>query len=119
MLDKLNSQHNCPIFAVKAIPKEQVSSHGIIDPVSLKPTNGVVCGRVKAIVEKPDFDQAPSNLGIIGRYILDKDIFTRLYQAQDTIGDKELGLTEYIRPDSMYYKYDGVLFDGGSPKSYD
>lgn len=113
-LVKVTEQHNAPGVAVMSIPKELVSNYGIIDPVRLKPTHG----RIKGIVEKPDMDVASSNLGIIGRYIVDQGIFTRLELAR-AYEDQELELTPYLRPDSVYWLYEGKFWDGGDVKSYE
>src|SRR5436309_9792261 len=55
-----------PVLAIEEVPKENVSSYGIIDAEEVRP--GVY--RIHDMVEKPPLDQAPSNLAIIGRYIL-------------------------------------------------
>ncbi len=62
----LHNQFKSPGLAVMPVTKEMVSYYGIIDPVRLKP----LYGRIKGIIEKPDMDAAPSNLGIIGRVSL-------------------------------------------------
>lgn len=118
----LTSKHRAPTFAVTALPKELVSYSGIIAPVRLKP----LYGRITGIVEKPDMDQAPSNLGIIGRYILDKGIFDRLDKVSLTMDStnqgslpSELQLTPSIRIDSMYYLYENKVWDGGNPLNYE
>jgi UTP--glucose-1-phosphate uridylyltransferase len=83
-----------PVIAVERVPPEDVSSYGIvaIDETDLGP--GV--HRIVDLVEKPPKDEAPSNLAIIGRYILTPDIFPAL---QDTASDRtgEIQLTNGMR----------------------
>jgi UTP--glucose-1-phosphate uridylyltransferase len=83
-----------PVIAVERVPPEDVSSYGIvaIDDTDLGP--GV--HRIVDLVEKPPKDEAPSNLAIIGRYILTPDIFAAL---QDTASDRtgEIQLTNGMR----------------------
>ena len=60
-----------PVLAIEEVPWESVSSYGIIDAEEIRP--GVY--RIRDMVEKPPRAEAPSNLAIIGRYILTPDIF--------------------------------------------
>src|SRR5215217_1153498 len=66
-----------PVLAVEEVPRENVSSYGIIDAEEVRP--GVY--KIRDLVEKPPLDQAPSNLAIIGRYILTPDIFPALEET--------------------------------------
>lgn len=117
-ITRLNAQYDVSTLAVAPIPVDMVSYSGIIDPVRLKPTYG----KVKGFVEKPDVDKAPSNLAIIGRYILDKGIFNRLDDkklSKLAHNDySELQLTDSLNKNSMYYMYPGRIFDGGDVNSY-
>jgi UTP--glucose-1-phosphate uridylyltransferase len=83
-----------PVIAVERVPMEDVSSYGVVavDKTELGP--GVY--RILDLVEKPPRDEAPSNLAIIGRYILTPDIFPAL---QETAGDRtgEIQLTNGMR----------------------
>ena len=63
-----------PVLAIERVPREDVSSYGIIDAEEIRP--GVY--RIRDLVEKPPRDEAPSDLAIIGRYILTPDIFPAL-----------------------------------------
>src|SRR5229473_5100177 len=65
-----------PVLAVMEVPKESISSYGCIDaePVSHNGSKGKVF-RIRDLVEKPKPSDAPSNLAIIGRYILTPDVF--------------------------------------------
>src|SRR5215210_9447368 len=78
-----------PVLAIEEVPRENVSSYGIIDGEEVRP--GVY--RIRDLVEKPPLDQAPSNLAIIGRYILTPDIFPALEETareRDRTGEIQL-----------------------------
>ena len=83
-----------PVIAVERVPEEQVSSYGIVD-VEPAPQLGPRVYRIRDMVEKPPRAEAPSNLAIIGRYILTPDIFPAL---RETTRDKsgEIQLTNGI-----------------------
>ncbi len=83
-----------PVLAVERVPESDVASYGIvdIDPELLLP--GV--HRVRDLVEKPAPNEAPSNLAIIGRYILTPDIFAAL-EATDADHSGEIQLTNGLR----------------------
>jgi UTP--glucose-1-phosphate uridylyltransferase len=106
-----------PVLAVERVPMEQVSSYGV---VALDEADGLpegVC-RVKDLVEKPSRAEAPSNLAIIGRYILTPDIFDALIQTQSDEGG-EIQLTNGIRMlrekrPLWGYRFEGVRHDAGN-----
>jgi len=81
-----------PVLAIERVPHEDVSSYGIIDAEEIRP--GVY--RIRDLVEKPQRSEAPSNLAIIGRYILTPDIFPAL---EATVSDRtgEIQLTNGLR----------------------
>ncbi len=81
-----------PVVAVQEVPRELTSSYGIIKPRVLGP--GLF--QVADLVEKPAPDQAPSNLGIVGRYLLTPDIFPILEQTRRGRGG-EIQLTDALR----------------------
>src|SRR4026207_1068123 len=81
-----------PVLAVERVPREDVSSYGIIDAEEIRP--GVY--RIRDMVEKPPRNQPPPDLAIIGRYILTPDIFPAL---EATVSDRtgEIQLTNGLR----------------------
>ncbi len=106
-----------PVIAVERVPQEDVSSYGIVaidDSVDLGP--GV--HRIKSLVEKPRREDAPSNLAIIGRYILTPDIFPALQATKsDRTGEIQLtnGLRHLLRSRPLYAcEIDGVRHDTGN-----
>ena len=115
MIDVFNEVGG-PVVAVEEVPPESVSSYGVIDAEEIRP--GVY--RIRDMVEKPPRDEAPSNLAIIGRYILTPDIFPALEETareRDRTGEIQLtnGLRKLLRTREIYgYKVDGVRHDTGN-----
>ena len=103
------------ILAAKEVPDEMVSKLGIIDPLDVN--NNQI--KVKSVIEKPELQNAPSNLGIVGRYVLPKEIFSKLESIQPgALG--EIQLTDAI--DSLMnemsciaYQFTSDHFDIGTP----
>jgi UTP--glucose-1-phosphate uridylyltransferase len=106
-----------PVLAVERVSPEDVSSYGIV-AVDESETLGRGVFRVKDLVEKPRRQDAPSNLAIIGRYILTPDIFPALEAtARDGTGEIQLtnGLRRLLRDRPVYvYEIDGVRHDTGN-----
>jgi UTP--glucose-1-phosphate uridylyltransferase len=98
------------------VPEDQVSSYGIVD-VEPAPHLGRGVFRIRDLVEKPARADAPSNLAIIGRYILTPDIFAALEQtASDRSGEIQLtnGLRRLLQSRPLYAcEIDGVRHDTG------
>jgi len=103
-----------PVLAIERVPREDVSSYGIIDAEEIKP--GVY--RIRDLVEKPPRDEAPSDLAIIGRYILTPDIFPALEATvTDRTGEIQLtnGLRQLLKSRPIYgCRIDGVRHDTGN-----
>ncbi len=106
-----------PVLAVERVPDADVSSYGIVD---LDPGGAMGDGvfRVRDLVEKPRREDAPSNLAIIGRYILTPDIFGALEAtAADRTGEIQLtnGLRRLLAERPIYaYEVKGVRHDTGN-----
>jgi UTP--glucose-1-phosphate uridylyltransferase len=97
-------QVNGPVLAVERVPRDQISSYGVIavDEGATLP-RGVY--RVRDLVEKPPKEEAPSDLAIIGRYILTPDIFRSLRATgKDRTGEIQLtnGLRDLLRNRPIY-----------------
>ena len=103
-----------PVLAIEEVPHENVSSYGVIDAEEVRP--GVY--RIRDMVEKPPVDEAPSNLAIIGRYILTPDIFSSLREtAKDRTGEIQLtnGLRHLLKSRPIYAcEINGVRHDTGN-----
>jgi UTP--glucose-1-phosphate uridylyltransferase len=90
-----------PVILVERIPKDQISGYGVIAAEPVRP--GVY--RILDLVEKPPADQAPSDLAIIGRYLLTPDIFDALEEtARDRAGEIQLtnGLKRLLAKRPLY-----------------
>jgi UTP--glucose-1-phosphate uridylyltransferase len=103
-----------PVLCVERVPKQDVSSYGIIDAEEIRP--GVY--RIRDMVEKPPREEAPSDLAIIGRYILTPDIFPALEATvSDRTGEIQLtnGLRRLLKDRPIYgCRVDGVRHDTGN-----
>jgi UTP--glucose-1-phosphate uridylyltransferase len=110
-----------PVLAVERVPPEQVSSYGIVDiDPSVSLGKGVYA--VRDLVEKPPRNEAPSNLAIIGRYLLTPDIFPELRAtASDRTGEIQLtnGLRSLLKRRKIFAcEIDGVRHDTGNKLGY-
>ena len=116
MIDVYNRADG-PVIAVERVPEDQVSSYGIVD-VEPAPQLGKGVFRIKDLVEKPPRSEAPSNLAIIGRYILTPDIFPALREtARDKSGEIQLtnGMKRLLAERPLYaYEIEGVRHDTGN-----
>ena len=103
-----------PVLAIERVPRDEVSSYGIIDAEEIRP--GVY--RIRDMVEKPARADAPSDLAIIGRYILTPDIFPALASTvSDRTGEIQLtnGLRRLLKDRPIYgCRIDGVRHDTGN-----
>lgn len=117
-MSELYEEYNCCVVAFEDVPKQDTSSYGIIEGEEIK--DGVF--KVSRMVEKPDPEDAPSTMGIIGRYILTPDIFDVL---RDTPSGKngELQITDALNTLAaqgkvLAYRFNGRRFDCGSLPGY-
>ena len=103
-----------PVLAIERVPRQTVSSYGIIDAEEIKP--GIY--QIRDLVEKPPVDEAPSDLAIIGRYVLTPDIFPALERiGKDRTGEIQLtnGLRQLLKNRPIYgCRIDGVRHDTGN-----
>jgi len=107
-------QYRSPIIAVQQVPREETSSYGIIDPKPIKDS----VFQILDLIEKPSPEIAPSDLAIIGRYILTPEIFEALEQTEpDEGGEIQLtnGLRMLLRTQPLYgLAFSGLRYDAGS-----
>ena len=108
---------NGPVLAVERVPMEDVSSYGVV-AIDESSDLGPGVHRIKDLVEKPRREEAPSNLAIIGRYILTPDIFPALEAtASDRTGEIQLtnGLRRLLKDRPLYAcEINGVRHDTGN-----
>ncbi len=106
-----------PVLAVERVPPEEVSSYGVI-AVDTSARLGEGTYRIRDLVEKPPRDEAPSNLAIIGRYVLTPDIFPALAATKsDRTGEIQLtnGLRALLKSRPIYAcEVKGVRHDTGN-----
>ena len=105
-----------PVIAVQQVPRSEISAYGVIDAQPVGGDDRVY--RINDLVEKPPAREAPSDLAIIGRYILTPDIFEALVQTQRDAGG-EIQLTNGIRKlrekrPVWGYRFEGVRHDAGN-----
>lgn len=109
---------NCSILGVEEIAREQSRSYGVVDGREWE--EGVV--KLSGIVEKPAPEDAPSNLGVVGRYILTPRIFDHIRNLKPGAGG-EFQLTDAIQSllgqeQVLAYRYKGTRYDCGSKLGY-
>ena len=117
-------KYGASVVAVEEVPRSDVKSYGVVDTLDIGEigdADGRVHG-VRGLVEKPDPGDAPSNLAIVGRYVLTPEIFQCLRRT--TPGAKgEIQLTDgmaiLLESQSMYaYEFLGTRYDGGTPLGF-
>jgi len=105
-----------PVVAVHRVPRKDISAYGVIDGTPEGETGRLF--RIRDMVEKPRAEDAPSDLAIIGRYILTPDIFDALEQTpRDTGGEIQLtnALRKLKESRALYgYQFEGVRHDAGN-----
>lgn len=111
---QLYQQFRCSIVAIQEVPMDQAHKYGVIAGEALK--DGLY--RVDDMVEKPPEGEAPSNLAIIGRYILTPDIFGIIRETppgkNGEVQITDALLTQAKKGCVMAYKFQGRRFDCGS-----
>ncbi len=112
------SYYQCSVLGVQQVPREDTAAYGIVDASPMAER----VSRVNAIVEKPKPEEAPSTLGVVGRYILTPRIFHHIQHLKPGAGG-ELQLTDAIaallkEQQVLAYAYDGIRYDCGSKLGY-
>ncbi len=111
---KLYEKYRCCIVAIMEVPAEEVYKYGVIAGKEIE--EGVFM--ISDMVEKPDVDKAPSNMAIIGRYILTPDIFDAIRKTEPG-KNGELQITDALMRQAkngmvLGYRFKGKRFDCGS-----
>ncbi len=110
--------YGASVVALMEVPKESISSYGVVDAEPVQ-HNGAKdrLFRIRHMVEKPPVNEAPSNLAIIGRYILTPEIFMSLESVEPGAGGEiQLtdGLKHLLRSRPIYgLKFEGTRYDAG------
>jgi UTP--glucose-1-phosphate uridylyltransferase len=115
---KIYRVHQCSILGVQKITRQETSQYGIVKSRVLAPKLHVITG----IVEKPKPSEAPSTLGVVGRYILTPRIFHHMRKVKPGAGG-EIQLTDGIasllkEEKALAFEFDGTRYDCGSKLGY-
>jgi len=113
-MSELYNRFRCSIVAVMEVPEDQISAYGVIAGEAM----GDGLYRVDKMVEKPAAEDAPSNLAVIGRYILTPDIFDIIRETPPG-RNGEVQITDALMTQAqkgcvLAYKFKGQRFDCGS-----
>jgi UTP--glucose-1-phosphate uridylyltransferase len=113
---QVHEKQQCSVLGVEEVPREHTRQYGIVQ------TDGNDPGIISAIIEKPLPQDAPSNLAVVGRYILSPRIFRHLVKVQAGAGG-EIQLTDGIaalmREEKVLgYRFKGTRYDCGSKLGY-
>ncbi|MFK5894047.1 MAG: UTP--glucose-1-phosphate uridylyltransferase GalU [Pseudomonadota bacterium] len=114
----LYNQFRCSIVAIEEVPQDETHKYGVIKGSIIRDN----IYQISEMVEKPSPENAPSNLAIIGRYILTPDIFDILRQTKPGKGG-EIQITDALNEQAkngcvLAYKFKGKRFDCGSISGY-
>jgi len=115
---KLYEKHRCSIVAIEEVPMEETNKYGVIAGNEIEEDVFMITN----MVEKPDPKDAPSNLAIIGRYILTPDIFDIIRETPPGKGG-EIQITDALMEQAkrnmvLAYKFKGRRFDCGSVEGF-
>ena len=117
-LAAVHAQYGASVVALMEVPREQISAYGVVEADEISP--GLY--RIRSLVEKPKPEEAPSNLAIIGRYVLTPQIFDSLTRIAPGAGC-EIQLTDGMRhllgSQPIYgLKFEGRRFDAGDKQGF-
>jgi UTP--glucose-1-phosphate uridylyltransferase len=117
---EIYNKYKCSIIAIEEVPMSQISKYGVISGSLIDGKNDIF--QVSDMIEKPTQEAAPSNMAIIGRYILTPDIFDILRKMESTNGE-EVQITDALMTQAkegkvLAYKFKGKRFDCGSVEGY-
>ena len=115
---QVQAKHGGSVIAVHEVPREETGSYGIVVPEGVGPG----LSKITSMVEKPKPEEAPSTLGVVGRYILSPRIFHFLESQRRGAGG-EIQLTDAIarllREENVFgYEFEGTRYDCGSKLGY-
>lgn len=115
---RVHAKYRCSVVAVEEVPKEDVSKYGIVSGQAIDERHV----KIRDMVEKPDPEDAPSNLAIIGRYILTPEIFDILRHTPPGKGG-EVQITDALQALArkgmvIAYRFQGKRFDCGSVEGF-
>src|SRR5699024_5034200 len=111
------SRENAGVIAVQEVPRDQTNKYGIVD---VEEGANPRVSRIRHMVEKPAPEKAPSNLAVVGRYVLPGETFALLEQTTPGAGG-EIQLTDALerllgRQPTLAYRFAGRRFDCGNKR---
>jgi UTP--glucose-1-phosphate uridylyltransferase len=120
---ELGQSNDNAILALEDVERSLVSKYGIVE---IEPSNHSSRLRtIKGLVEKPTPEEAPSTLGIVGKYLVPKITIDELERAESSHSDKEIRLIDALKSQlekksiGIYgYEFEGQRFDTGTPEGY-
>lgn len=117
---EIYNKYQCSVVAIEEVPMDKTDKYGVIAGELLEGEDNIY--RVENMVEKPSIEKAPSNLAIIGRYILTPDIFDILRETSPGKGG-EIQITDALLQQAkegrvLAYKFNGRRFDCGSVEGF-
>lgn len=117
-LIEVYDEHACSVLGVQQVPKEEVNKYGIVDGKAINSS----CYSVNNLVEKPPIEQAPSDIAIIGRYIITPEIFNILGHTKPGAGG-EIQLTDALKElittqKMIAYQFEGNRYDIGDKQGF-
>lgn len=114
---ELYAKTNCPVLCCEKVPMNRISQYGVIEPETIE-------GReikVKSLVEKPAAAEAPSNLGIVGKYVCTPQLLEALSRSSAGLADGEIRLIDGLRTmlaegkEIAALEVEGTRYDTGTP----
>lgn len=120
-LKKLAEQEQATVIAVQEVPKDQISSYGVVEIKKQISDNAY---QISSLVEKPPAEKAPSNLAIVGRYIFPQKLFQYIEKTPPSKVHGEVLLPETINlmiqnnEKVLAYKIQGARYDIGTPEGW-
>lgn len=117
-MQRVYQEYGTSVIAVQRVPEDQTHKYGIVEAEPIGPG----LSEIRRIVEKPDPSEAPSNLAVVGRYILTPRIFRLLDQVEPGAGG-EIQVTDAIstllgEQTVLAYEFEGTRYDCGSKFGY-
>jgi len=115
---ELFNKHQKSIVAIMEVPKDKTDAYGIISGQEIEKD----VYQIETMIEKPNPEEAPTNLAIIGRYILTPEVFSYLKNTKPGAGG-EIQITDALKEMAkngkvLAYKFKGIRFDCGSVDGY-
>ncbi|MEE1155987.1 MAG: UTP--glucose-1-phosphate uridylyltransferase GalU [Methanobrevibacter sp.] len=110
-LMEVYEKYDSSVISLEAVAQDKIERYGIIDGTQVEPN----IYQINQLVEKPPANEAPSNLAIMGRYVLTSDIFDKLDETEAGVGG-EIQLTDALsKLDSIYgFTFEGKTYDIGN-----